>query len=60
MRLLRFGKKGEERPGLLDPDGKIRDLGGVIDDLRPLTLKQSTFSRHWTLGLCLWSMKACA
>lgn len=42
MRLLRFGKKGEERPGLLDPDGKIRDLGGVIDDLGPETVDPKT------------------
>ena len=42
MRLLRFGKKGEERPGLLDPDGKIRDLGGVIDDLGPGTVDPKT------------------
>ena len=42
MRLLRFGQKGEERPGLLDPDGKIRDLGGVIDDLGPGTVDPKT------------------
>jgi len=42
VRLLRFGKKGEERPGLLDPDGKIRDLGGVIDDLGPETVDPKT------------------
>ena len=42
MRLLRFGKKGEERPGLLDRDGKIRDLGGVIDDLGPGTVDPKT------------------
>ena len=42
MRLLRFGKKGEERPGLLDPDGKIRDLGDVIDDLGPGTVDPKT------------------
>jgi 2-keto-4-pentenoate hydratase/2-oxohepta-3-ene-1,7-dioic acid hydratase in catechol pathway len=42
VRLLRFGKKGEERPGLLDPDGKIRDLGGVIDDLGPGTVDPKT------------------
>ncbi len=42
MRLLRFGKKGEERPGLLDPDGKIRDLGGGIDDLGPETVDPKT------------------
>lgn len=33
MRLLRYGLPGEERPGLLDDYGQIRDLGGVILDL---------------------------
>ena len=49
MRLLRFGKKGEERPGLLDPDGKIRDLGGVIDDLGPGTVDPKTIDFLKTL-----------
>ena len=26
MKLLRYGPKGKEKPGLLDKDGKIRDL----------------------------------
>ncbi|SER88560.1 2-keto-4-pentenoate hydratase/2-oxohepta-3-ene-1,7-dioic acid hydratase (catechol pathway) [Tranquillimonas rosea] len=33
MKLLRFGAKGAEKPGLLHEDGTIRDLSGVIDDL---------------------------
>jgi 2-keto-4-pentenoate hydratase/2-oxohepta-3-ene-1,7-dioic acid hydratase in catechol pathway len=33
MKLLRFGPKGHEKPGLLDKDGNIRDLSGVIDDI---------------------------
>jgi len=35
MRLLRYGEMGSEKPGLLDNDGKIRDLSGHIDDLAP-------------------------
>jgi 2,4-diketo-3-deoxy-L-fuconate hydrolase len=35
MKLLRYGPKGQEKPGLLDTDGKIRDLSGVIADLTP-------------------------
>lgn len=38
MKLLRYGKPGKEKPGLLDQDGKIRDLSGVIDDITPATL----------------------
>ena len=33
MKLLRYGPKGFERPGLLDADGRIRDLSGVVDDI---------------------------
>ena len=38
MKLLRFGAKGSERPGLLDASGGIRDLSGIIDDVNPATL----------------------
>jgi 5-carboxymethyl-2-hydroxymuconate isomerase len=38
MKLLRFGPPGQERPGLLDADGVIRDLSAVIGDLDPSTL----------------------
>ncbi|MFM0726697.1 ureidoglycolate lyase [Paraburkholderia strydomiana] len=33
MKLLRYGPKGQEKPGLLDAQGKIRDLSKVIGDL---------------------------
>jgi len=33
MKLLRYGEPGEERPGLLDDQGRIRDLSAVIDDV---------------------------
>ncbi|MEG6509235.1 fumarylacetoacetate hydrolase family protein [Methyloligella sp. 2.7D] len=33
MKLLRFGDKGQERPGILDKNGKIRDLSGIVDDI---------------------------
>jgi 2-keto-4-pentenoate hydratase/2-oxohepta-3-ene-1,7-dioic acid hydratase in catechol pathway len=33
MKLLRYGPAGAEKPGMLDGDGKIRDLSGVIDDI---------------------------
>ncbi|SHK01487.1 ureidoglycolate lyase [Roseomonas rosea] len=33
MKLLRHGAPGAEKPGLLDADGVIRDLSGVIPDL---------------------------
>ncbi|CAO1662280.1 Ureidoglycolate lyase [Halomonas sp. NYA30] len=33
MKLLRFGASGQEKPGILDSQGKVRDLSGVIDDI---------------------------
>ncbi|KQW98346.1 fumarylacetoacetate hydrolase family protein [Acinetobacter sp. SwsAc3] len=33
MKLLRYGVKGQEKPGVLDPQGQIRDLSSVIQDI---------------------------
>ncbi|MCE8471181.1 2-hydroxyhepta-2,4-diene-1,7-dioate isomerase, partial [Rhodovulum sulfidophilum] len=33
MKFLRYGPRGNERPGLLDAEGTIRDLSGLIGDL---------------------------
>ncbi|MEH6544931.1 MAG: fumarylacetoacetate hydrolase family protein [Sneathiella sp.] len=33
MKLLRYGPKGQEKPGVLDEDGIVRDLSGMIDDI---------------------------
>ncbi|MBA3908596.1 MAG: 2-hydroxyhepta-2,4-diene-1,7-dioate isomerase [Rhodobacter sp.] len=33
MKLLRYGPRGQEKPGLIDANGTIRDLSGVIPDL---------------------------
>ena len=33
MRFVRYGAPGQEQPGVLDQDGKMRDLGGILPDL---------------------------
>ena len=33
MKLLRYGPQGQEKPGLLDADGAIRDLSGHVPDI---------------------------
>jgi 2-keto-4-pentenoate hydratase/2-oxohepta-3-ene-1,7-dioic acid hydratase in catechol pathway len=38
MKLLRYGNPGKEKPGLLDADGKIRDLSAVVADIGPAQL----------------------
>jgi 2,4-diketo-3-deoxy-L-fuconate hydrolase len=38
LKLVRYGKPGKEKPGLIDADGKLRDLSGVVDDIGPKAL----------------------
>ncbi|QTF93073.1 fumarylacetoacetate hydrolase family protein [Halomonas sp. BM-2019] len=45
MKLLRFGPEGQEKPGLLDGDGTVRDLSGVIDDLAGGALESESLQR---------------
>lgn len=33
MKLLRYGPAGHEKPGLIDADGRVRDLSGHVDDI---------------------------
>jgi len=35
MKLLRYGPKGQEKPGTLDAEGRIRDLSGEVADITP-------------------------
>lgn len=45
MKLLRYGERGSEKPGLLDADGNIRDLSGVISDIGPESLSPRSLGR---------------
>lgn len=38
MRLLRYGPIGQEKPGLLDDEGGLRDLSAVVGDIAPAAL----------------------
>lgn len=38
MKLVRYGNPGEERPGLIDANGALRDLSGEIPDVIGATL----------------------
>ncbi len=35
MKLVRYGRAGAEKPGLIDADGKVRDLSRVVKDITP-------------------------
>jgi 2,4-diketo-3-deoxy-L-fuconate hydrolase len=45
MRLLRYGPKGAEKPGLLDREGRIRDLSREIPDINAAALAQDSLAR---------------
>ncbi len=45
MKLLRYGPKGQEKPGLLDADGTIRDLSGVVADIDGTTIGKDGLAR---------------
>lgn len=45
MKLCRFGAVGAEKPGLVDADGRIRDLSGHIPDLTPQTVTPDAITR---------------
>jgi 2,4-diketo-3-deoxy-L-fuconate hydrolase len=45
MKLLRYGAAGQERPGLLDARGEIRDLSAVVTDFSPEHLGCSALAR---------------
>ena len=45
MKLLRVGNKGNEKPAILDSEGKIRDISSHINDLNPENLNFETFSK---------------
>ncbi len=45
MKLLRYGFPGQEKPGLLDEDGHIRDLSAHIPDICPAALSSQTLSK---------------
>jgi hypothetical protein len=44
MKLLRFGPKGAEKPGLLDGAGRVRDLSAHIDDVGGRRLRRKALS----------------
>ncbi|MGI9401698.1 MAG: fumarylacetoacetate hydrolase family protein, partial [Rhizobiaceae bacterium] len=44
MKLVRYGKAGSEKPGMIDADGKLRDLSAHVDDIAGPALSASSIS----------------
>jgi 2,4-diketo-3-deoxy-L-fuconate hydrolase len=51
MKLLRYGPKGKEKPGILDKNGKIRDLSKVIPDITGETISPKGLAKLRKLKL---------
>ena len=45
MKLLRFGEMGQEKPGILDSNGNIRDLSGHISDINGETISEDGLNK---------------
>ncbi len=45
MKLVRYGRPGKEKPGLIDPAGKLRDLSAVVQDIDPDQLSDAALAR---------------
>ena len=51
MKLVRYGRPGFERPGAIDADGKLRDLGRVIKDVTPAALAPAMLKKLRSVNL---------
>jgi 2-keto-4-pentenoate hydratase/2-oxohepta-3-ene-1,7-dioic acid hydratase in catechol pathway len=45
MKLVRYGRPGKEKPGLIDAQGKLRDLSGVVADIGPEQLSVKALAK---------------
>jgi 2,4-didehydro-3-deoxy-L-rhamnonate hydrolase len=45
MKLLRYGEPGKERPGMLDGEGRIRDLSSIVKDIAGPALARGSLSQ---------------
>jgi 2-keto-4-pentenoate hydratase/2-oxohepta-3-ene-1,7-dioic acid hydratase in catechol pathway len=51
MKLLRFGSPGAEKPGMLDSEGKLRDLSGIVPDIAGASLLPESLEKLRQLNL---------
>ena len=51
MKLLRFGPKGQEKPGVIDQDGNIRDLSSAVADYVGANISLEAIAKIKTLDL---------
>jgi 2,4-didehydro-3-deoxy-L-rhamnonate hydrolase len=51
VKLLRYGSPGQEKPGVLDAQGRVRDLSGVIADVAGAALLPESLARLRALNM---------
>jgi hypothetical protein len=51
MKLLRFGQPGEEKPGVLDGEGAVRDLSALIEDIDSSVLSPAMLAKIAALDI---------
>ncbi len=51
MKLLRYGNAGQERPGILDSNGKVRELGSIVSDINGKTLSEESLKKIASLDI---------
>src|SRR5450830_1028573 len=51
MRLVRFGPRGAEKPGIVDADDNIRDISSIVPDINGATLSPATLDKLRKLPL---------
>ncbi len=51
MKLLRYGKPGQEKPGIIDKDGRIRDLSGHVADIGGAAISPASLKKIAKLKL---------
>jgi 2-keto-4-pentenoate hydratase/2-oxohepta-3-ene-1,7-dioic acid hydratase in catechol pathway len=49
--LVRFGPEGEEKPGIIDSEGQLRDLSGYVSEITPETLSSASLDAIAQLSL---------
>lgn len=45
MKLVRYGSPGKEKPGLIDSEGRVRDLSAIVPDIGPDQLSPKVLAR---------------
>lgn len=51
MKLVRYGSAGQEKPGIIDADGRIRDLSSQVADISGATLSPAGLARLQALPM---------